>query len=114
MANKWPLLPGANTTTIPISNRYLVYAVEAQFFESDIAGINHPKVASHLATRHVRGVPHVPLEERPRLLNLVLLKRRLFRIDLILAFIIFNVWALSFLFQHPFPSRLQKFSCRIL
>ncbi len=54
------------------------------------ADINHLGKVNHLATRLVRGIRHVPYEERLHQLNLFSLKRRRLRADLILAFRIFK------------------------
>ncbi len=54
------------------------------------ADINQLERAQRLATRLVRGLRHVPYEERLRQLNPFLLERRRLRADLILAFKIFK------------------------
>ncbi len=50
------------------------------------ANVNQLVRVIHLAARLVRGLVHVPFEERPRQLNLFSLKHRRLRDDLILAF----------------------------
>ncbi len=54
------------------------------------ADINQLERVQRLATRIVRGLRHVPYEERLRQFNLFSLERRHLRADLILAFKIFK------------------------
>ncbi len=68
---------------------HLEYAMEANRVcnaPTVKADINQLERVQRLATRLVRGLRHVPHEERLRQLNLFLLERRRLRDDLILAF----------------------------
>ncbi len=65
------------------------YAMEAKA-PTLRADINQLERVQRLATRLVRGLRHVPYEERLRQLNLFSLKGRRLRADLILAFKIFK------------------------
>ncbi len=64
---------------------HLEYAMEANA-PTLRADINLLEIVQRLATRLVRGLRHVPYEERIRQLNLFSLERRRHRTDLILAF----------------------------
>ncbi len=68
---------------------HLEYAMEANA-PTLRAGINQLERVQPLATRLVRGLRHVPYEERLRQLNLFSRERRRLRADLILAFKIFK------------------------
>ncbi len=69
---------------------HLEYAMEANA-PTLRADIKQFERVQRLATRLVRGIRHVPYEERLRQLNLFSLERRHLRPDLILAFKIFKV-----------------------
>ncbi len=68
---------------------HLEYAMEANA-PTLKADINQLEKVKRLTTRLVRGLRHVPYEERLRQLNLFSLERRRLRTDLILAFKIFK------------------------
>ncbi len=68
---------------------HLEYAMEANA-PSLKANINHFERVQRLATRLVRGLRHVPYEERLRQLNIFSLECRRLRADLILAFKLFK------------------------
>ncbi len=68
---------------------HLEYAMEANA-PTLRADTNQLERVQRLATRLVRGLRHVPYEERLRQLNLFSLERRRLRADLILAFNIFK------------------------
>ncbi len=55
-----------------------------------IADINQLEAAEHHETRLVRGLRHLPYEERLRQLNLFSVERRRLRADLTLAFTIYK------------------------
>ncbi len=68
---------------------YLEYAMEAKA-PTLTANINQLERVQRLATRLVKGIRHVPYEERFRQLNLFSMERRHLRADFILAFKIFK------------------------
>ncbi len=68
---------------------HLEYAVEA-YTATLKADIYQLESVKRLATRLVRGLRHVPYEERLRQLNLLSLECRRLRVDLILIFRIFT------------------------
>ncbi len=81
------------------------------------ADINQLERVQHLATRLVRGLRHVPYEERLRQLNLFSPERRHFRADLILAFKIFKGevdLSPSEFFLHPPRAGLRGHTYRLL
>ncbi len=72
-----------------IVRQHLEHAMEANAPKLR-ADINQLERFQRLATQLVRGLRHVPYEERLRQLNLFSLERRRLRADLILAFTIFK------------------------
>ncbi len=71
------------------------------------AEINQFERVQRLATRLVRGLRHMPYEERLRQLNLFSLERRCLRDDLIMAFKLFKGDVNPFL-PPPTPSRSTR------
>ncbi len=79
--------------------------------------MNQLERVQRLATRLVRGLRHVPYEERLRQLKLFSLERRRFRVDLILAFKIFKGEVdlnPSEFFLCPPRAGLRGHTCRLL
>ncbi len=66
---------------------HLAYAMEPNFPNLRV-GSNHLEKVQRLAIRLVRGLRHVPYEERLRQVNLFSLEHRRLRVHLILAFMV--------------------------
>ncbi len=95
---------------------YLEYAMEANG-PTPRADINQLERVQWLATRLVRGLRHVPYEERLRQLNIFSLERRRLRADLILSFKIFKGEVdlnPSEFFLHPPQAGLRGHAYRLL
>ncbi len=95
---------------------HLEYAMEAKALTLR-EDMNPFKRFQRLATRLVRGLRHVPYEERLRQLNLFSLERRRLRADHILAFNIskgeVDLHPSEF-FLRPLQSGLRGHTCQIL